>query len=172
MRSLLTSATTIALLILASALAATKPSCASTVINACGKFSFWVPDDWKAWRGARVSVEESVFESGDGNLYVSVGPLSDKSAELTDDNVKAYVEEFYKDVKVTSDKKDVIEKFQVRLMEGRAKEDGDPISFKLLALDPGTDEGVLLVVVSGAPRGTYPVDSGSSICSGYAGLMG
>jgi len=152
MRPLVTSLTTLTFLVLASTLAATKPGCADTVINACGRFSFWVPDDWTMKEQDPVNVEQSMFESRDGNLYVLVGPLPDKSAELSDDDVTDFVDNEFDDMKVTSDKTDKLEKMDVRLVEGTGTDEGDPIVFKLLALDAGSDKGVLVLVVSGSAK--------------------
>lgn len=151
MRSLVTSVTTLAFLVLASTLAATKPSCAGTIINACGKFSFWVPDDWKVTKDATGSVERTAFESKDGNLYVLVGPVESREAVLTDEDVTDFADEEFDDMKITSDKKDKVEKMDVRLVEGTGTDEGESIAFKMLAVEAGTDEGVLVIVVSGAP---------------------
>jgi hypothetical protein len=152
MRSLATSLATLSFLILATMLAATKPGCASTVINACGRFSFWVPDDWTMTKENPVNVERSTFESRDGNLYVLVGPLPDKSAELSDDDVTDFVDEEFDDMKVTADKTTKLDNMDVRLVEGTGTDEGDPIMFKMLALDGGSDEGVLVAVVSGSAK--------------------
>jgi hypothetical protein len=151
MRSFVTGVATLAFLIVASTLASTKPSCAGTIINACGKFSFWVPDDWTVTKDAD-SVEQTSFESKDGSLSVLVGPLADRNASLSDEDVTDFVDEEFDDMKVTSDKKDTVEKFNVRLVEGTGTDDGEAIAFKMLALDTGTDDGVLAIVVSGDPR--------------------
>jgi hypothetical protein len=152
MRSFVTSVTTLAFLVLASSLALTKPSCAGTVINACGKFSFWVPDDWRAAKEGTGNVERTAFESKDGNLYVLVGSLPDKEAVLSDEDVTDFVDEEFDDMKVTSDKKDTVEKMDVRLLEGTGVDEGESIVFKLLALGAGSDDGVLAIVVSGSPK--------------------
>src|SRR5207237_1405726 len=66
-RSLMASATVFAFLVLATSLAAT-PSFGGTITNVCGKFSFWVPDDWKESQ-EKSGIEQSAFASADGNLY-------------------------------------------------------------------------------------------------------
>jgi hypothetical protein len=154
MRPFLTTATTIALLVFAvSTFAATKPSCAGTIINACGKFSFSVPDDWKESKeDVDLGVEHTAFENRDGSLYVVAGPLRDKTATLTDEDVHDFLDEQFDRMKVTSDKKDMLGKLQIRLLEGTGTDDGDPVVFRALALDTGTAVGVLIVVVSGAAR--------------------
>jgi len=152
MRSLVTSVTVLAFLVLASTLGATKPSCAGTIINTCGKFSFWVPDDWKVTKEGTDSVERTSVESKDGTLSVLVGPLPDKTAVLTDEDVTDFVDEEFDDMKVTADKRDMVEKFNVRLLEGTGTDEGEAIVFKMLALDAGVDGGVLAVVISGEPK--------------------
>lgn len=151
MRSLVTSVTTLAFLVLASTLASTKPSCAGTIINACGKFSFWVPDDWKVTKDGMSSVERTTFDSKDENLHVLVGPLVDKDVALSDEDVTDFADEEFDDMKVTSDKKDTVEKLDVRRVEGTGTDEGEPIVFKLLAMEAGSDGGVLAIVVSGSP---------------------
>ena len=152
MRSMIASATIGALLVLTSTLAMTKPGCASTVINACGKFSFWVPDDWKESRmGPPKGGERTAFESKDGSLYVLAGALEDRSAILSDEDVTDLIDEEFDDLKITSDKKETLEKFDVRLIEGTGKDAREAIIFKALALDSGTERGVVMVVVSGSP---------------------
>ncbi len=152
MRSVVTSVTTLAFLVLASTLAMTKSSCAGTVINACGKFSFWIPDDWTMSKGDFAKVDQSAFESKDGNLFLLVGPLPDKSSELSDDDVTDFVDEAFDDMKVTSDKKDTIEKMDVRIVEGTGTDEGEPIEFKMLAIDAGSDRGIFVALISGSPK--------------------
>jgi len=160
MRPLLTTAMTLAFLVLVSSLAATKPGCAGTIINACGKFSFSVPDDWrKSTEDDELTVEQTAYESRDGNLYVVAGPLADKTATLTDEDVVEFLDEQFDRMKVTSDKKETIDKFQVRILEGTGSDDGDAIVFKGIALDTGTETGVLMVVVSGAARDMEQTDN-------------
>lgn len=146
MRSLITSVTTVAFLVFAGTLAATKPGCAGTVINACGNFVFWVPDDWTMDKDVD-SVEQSAFDSKDDDLYVVSGPLADKTADLSDDDVTDFADEQFDDMKVTSDKTDKMDDMDIRLVEGTGMDDDDPIVFKMLALDTGS--GVLVVLVSG-----------------------
>ena len=57
-------------------------ACAGTIVNACGKFSFWVPDDWKPAKEAGGGTERSTYESPDGVIWVVVSPLADKNADL------------------------------------------------------------------------------------------
>lgn len=164
MRPLLTTLTTIALLVFASTLATTKPGCAGTIINACGKFSFSVPDDWKESKeDDELSVEHTAFESRDGSLYAVAGPLSDKTATLTDDDVQEFLDEQFDKMKVTSDKKEMLDKYQVRFLEGTGTDDGDAVVFKALALDTGTATGVLMVVVSGSAKDMEQTDSAAAI---------
>jgi hypothetical protein len=151
MRSFVTSLTALSLLVLASTLAATKPGCADTVINVCGKFSFWVPDGWRATKESLQNAERSTFESADANLYVIVGPLADKTADLSDDDVPDFAGEQFSEVKITSDTRDRIEKFHVRLVNGTGTIEGETANYeyKLLALDPALTEPVLVVLVYG-----------------------
>jgi hypothetical protein len=141
--------TTLVFAALTSTFAATKPSCASTVINVCGKFSFWVPDDWKATKDSD-NVARTTFDSADGNLSVIAGPLSEEDADLTDDDVLDFADEELDEMKVTSDKPDTYEKFDVRLVEGTGQDDGDDVVFKMLALDPNGDGTVLAVLIYGS----------------------
>jgi hypothetical protein len=145
-------ATAFAMLVFTSTMALPKLACADTVINVCGKFSFWVPDDWKETKDAG-NAERTSFESpDDGSLFVLVGPLMDKDADLIDEDVVDFVDDELDDMKVTSDKRDVLEKFKVRLVEGTGTDEGDPVAFKLLALDPDSDIPVLAILVYGDAR--------------------
>jgi hypothetical protein len=151
MRSLVTSLTTLVLLVLASTFAATKPGCADTVINVCGKFSFWVPDTWRATKESLTNAERSTFESGDGNLYAVAGPLLDKTADLSADDVSDFAAEEFTEAKATSDTRDKLENFHIRLVNGTGSLEGESTvyAFKLLALDSGVDQPVLVVLVYG-----------------------
>ena len=151
MRSFVTSLTALTLLVLASTLAATKPGCADTVLNVCGKFSFWVPDGWRATKESLTNAERSTFESADATLYVVVGPLSDKTADLSDDDVPDFAGEQFSEVKVTSDTRDKLENFHVRLVNGTGTVEGDTTNYayKLLAIDPALTEPVLVALVYG-----------------------
>ena len=150
MRSFVTSVAGLALLVFASTLASTKPGCAGTLINVCGKFSYWVPDDWRKY--ATTTSERSAMENPDQTLYVMAGPLSDKDSDLSDEDVQDFADEELDDMKVTSDKRDTLEKFNIRLIEGTGVDEGDAVVYKLLALDPGSTEGVLAIIVYGSAR--------------------
>jgi hypothetical protein len=131
----------------------TALACAGTIVNVCGKFSFWVPDDWKIARESRegkVSAERSTYESADATLYVLVGPLTDRDADLVDEDVKDFVEQELDDVKFASDTRDKIDNFNVRLLSGTGQDEGEPVSFRSLALDPSATTGLLEVIVYGA----------------------
>ena len=57
-----------------------------------------------------------------------------------------FVEEEMDNVKVTSDRRDKLRDFQVRILEGTGDQ-GDKLSFKALALDPGGNEAVIELLV-------------------------
>jgi hypothetical protein len=163
MRSLAISLTSLAFVILASTFAATKPSCADTVVNTCGKFSFWVPDDWKATKEDDTPIDRLTFESPDGNLSLLVGPLAEKDADLKDEEVTDFADEELDEMKVTGDKNDTVEKFKVRLIEGTGEDEGDPVVFKMLALDPDTDDTVLAIMIYGDTRHMSKADTQATI---------
>ena len=142
--------TSLAFVAFVSTLAATIPARAGTVVNEGGKFSFWVPDDMKETKDSP-NPQRSTFENADGSIYVLVGPLAEEDADLIDEDVLDFVDEELDGMKATSDKNDTVEKFKVRLVEGTGVDEGDPVDFKMLALDPGTDDTVLAVLVYGDP---------------------
>jgi hypothetical protein len=155
MRWLMTGAASLALLIvpptLAPTLMPTALACAGTIVNVCGKFSFWVPDDWKAAKESKASAERSTYQNADGTLYVLVGPVADRDADLVDEDVKDFIEEEIDDVKFEADTREKVENFNVRLLSGTGQDESDPVGFKALALDPGVTTGLLQVLVYGAP---------------------
>lgn len=151
MRSIAASVATLAFLVLATSLAATKPGCAGTIVNVCGKFSFWVPDDWKMTKEGD-SAERTTYDSPDGNISLLVGPIAEKDADLSDEEVTDFADEELDEMKVTGDKLDTVEKFKVRLVEGTGEDEGDPVVFKMLALDPETDDTVLAIIIYGSAR--------------------
>jgi hypothetical protein len=108
-----------------------------------------VPDDWKVSKDSGGGTERSTYESPDGNLYVLVSPLADRNADLMDEDVTDFVDEELDDMKVTSDKREKLEKYDVRLLEGTGADEGDAVIYKALALDPGGAEGVIIAVVYG-----------------------
>ncbi len=148
MRSLATSAAILVLMVLTTTFAATRPGCADTVVNVCGKFSFWVPDDWKATKDSE-NPERTTYDSPDGNISLIVGPLTEKDADLSDEEVTDFADEELDEMKVTADKTDTLEKFNIRLLEGTGEDESDPVVFKMLALNPGNDDTVLVVLIYG-----------------------
>jgi hypothetical protein len=140
-----------ALILFAAVFAMPQVAFAGTVTNATGKFTFWVPDDWKETKESG-GAERTSFDSADGSLSVLAGPLKDKDVELTDEDVLDFADDELDDMKVTTDKRDTIEKHDVRLVEGTGKDNNDPIVFKMLALDPGADDQILVVLVYGGSR--------------------
>ncbi len=124
-------------------------ACAGTIVNACGKFSFWVPDDWKPAKEATGGTERSTYESPDGLIWVVVSPLADRNADLMDEDITDFIDEELDEQKVTSDKREKLEKYDVRVLEGAGLDEGEAAVYKALALDPGAAEGVIMVLVYG-----------------------
>jgi hypothetical protein len=127
---------------------APAPAIAATQINGCGKFEVWVPDNWKV----AVDGERLTGESDD--LSVLVGPLADKDADLIDEEVTDFIDEELENMKVTSDRREKLESFDVRLFEGTGRDDEEEedVVFRALALSPNTDNPVIEVLVYGAPE--------------------
>jgi hypothetical protein len=162
MRFFVTSITTLFLVIAASTFAATKPTCAGTVVNVCGEFTFWVPDDWKPTKDSDF-ITRTTFDSADGNLSVVAGPLSDTDADLGDEEVSDFADEELDEMAVTADVRGVLEKFSIRLLDGTAQDEGDPVIFKMLALDPGSDHTVIAVLIYGSAEDMNKADNQATI---------
>ena len=124
---------------------------AGTIVNEYGKFSFWVPNDWKMRKDLGGGTERSTYESPDGNVSVLISPLADRSADLEDEDLMEFIDEEIDGMKLTSDKRDKLEKYEIRLLEGTGFDEGDAVIFKAIALDPGTSNGVIEALVYGDP---------------------
>ena|ERR1700722_5178410 len=122
------------------------PAFASTQVNACGRYSIWVPDNWKI----TFNNERMTAESRDNEITLVVAPLKDKEADLLDDDVTDFVDDEIDDMKVTSDRRDKVGGFQVRIFEGTGTDDGN-ITFKALAIDPSENEAVIEMLIYGDP---------------------
>ncbi|HLH95088.1 MAG TPA: hypothetical protein VKW08_08215 [Xanthobacteraceae bacterium] len=123
------------------------PTLAHVQVNACGRYSIWIPDTWKI----TATNEKLTAESRDGELYLVVSPVEDKSADLIDDDVTEFVENELESVSVTSDRREKFAGLDARVIEGTGVDDGDR-SFKAVALDPSENEGLIEVLVYGSPR--------------------
>ena len=67
---------------------------AGTQTNASGKFTIWVPDDWEVTvNGKRTSAEND-------EISLVAGPLNDKTAALTDEDVKDFVGDELNNIRV------------------------------------------------------------------------
>jgi uncharacterized protein YbdZ (MbtH family) len=116
---------------------------AGTQTSACGRYSLWVPDNW------RVSIEKDhvLANSRDNEIWLEAAPLDDKDADLIDDDVVNFVKADLENVKFTSDRRDKFKEFPVRLLEGTGEDEGNKVTFRALALDPGGNEAVIEVLV-------------------------
>ncbi len=118
------------------------PAYAGTQVNASGRFSIWVPDDWEVtFNGKRLSAESD-------EIAVVVGPLADKAAALGDEDVRDFVGDELNNIKVTVDRLDKLEGFDIRVLEGT---DEDENAFRSLALLPRAGERVIQVLAYGDP---------------------
>jgi hypothetical protein len=111
---------------------------ADTQVSACGRYSIWVPNNWKI----TINKQRLTAISRDNEIWLVVAPLSDKDADLLDEDVTNFVKEEIENVKFTSDRRDKLRDFQVRILEGTGDDEGNKIFFKALALDPGGNEAV------------------------------
>jgi hypothetical protein len=123
------------------------PAFAGTQVNGCGRYSVWVPDNWKV----TFNNERLTAESRDDDITLVVSPLKDKEADLTDEDVTDFIDDEIDDMKVTSDRRDKIAGIEARIVEGTATDDGN-ISFKAVALDPSENDAVIELLVYGAPE--------------------
>jgi hypothetical protein len=118
---------------------------AGTQVNGSGKFTVWLPDDWEVTvNGKRTSAEND-------EISLVAGPLSDKTAALTDEDVKDFVGDELDNINVTLDRRDKLEGFEIRVLEGTSEDDGSPILFRSLALSPHAEGRVIQVVAYGDP---------------------
>jgi hypothetical protein len=105
------------------------------VITLCGKLSVWVPDDWQA------TPSGSSLEAESDDLTLAAGPFT---ADFISDQLDS--------AKTTTDRREKLDRFDVRLLEGTGTEEDDDeedAQFRALALDPGTGEAAIAVIVYG-----------------------
>jgi hypothetical protein len=122
------------------------PAFADTQVNACGRYSIWVPDTWKV----TAKNERLTADSRDDELHVIVAPIKDKSADLIDDDVADFIDAELDDIKITSDRREKSGGIEARVVEGTGTDDGN-IIFRAVVLDPGENEGLIEVLIYGAP---------------------
>jgi hypothetical protein len=116
---------------------------ADTQVSDCGRYSIWLPNNWKV----TINKDRLTAISGDDEIWLVVAPLSDKDADLLDEDVTNFVKEEIENVKFTSDRRDKLSNFQVRILEGTDDDEGKKVFFKALALDPGGNEAVIELLV-------------------------
>lgn len=122
------------------------PTFADTQVNACGRYSIWVPDAWKI----TIENEKLSAESRDGELYMIAGPIEDKFADLIDGDVTEFIEDELQDMKITSDRRDKLAGLEARILQGTGTDEGSRV-FTAAALDPSENEGLIEVLIHGAP---------------------
>lgn len=114
-------------------------------VNQSGKFSIWVPDQWKVTQeGNRIRARNPR-----DTIEVLAGPLPDTDADLVDEDVADFVDDEIDDMKITKDDKTKLGSLDARILEGEGTDEGDDIIFRALALDPGGTAAVIEVVVYG-----------------------
>jgi len=128
-------------------LTAAAPVLADTQVNACGRYSIWVPDTWKVM----IRNERLTAESPDNNLYLIVAPLDDQAADLIDDDVVDFIDSELDSIKITSDRRQKLGGVEARVMEGTGTDESE-MFFRAVALDPSQNEAVIEMVVYGAPN--------------------
>jgi hypothetical protein len=97
------------------------PALADTQVNACGRYSIWVPDSWTL----TIKKERMAAESPDNGLYLVVAPIGDKSADLIDDDVVDFIDDELEDMKITSDRREKLVGIEARVMEGTGADNGN-----------------------------------------------
>jgi hypothetical protein len=118
------------------------PAFAGTQVNGSGKFSIWVPDDWEVtFNGKRLSAESD-------EISLVVGPLADKAAALADEDVRDFVGDELNNIKVSVDRLEKLEGFDIRVLEGT---DEDENAFRSLALLPRAGERIIEALAYGDP---------------------
>ena len=118
------------------------PALADTQVNACGRYSIWVPDTWEI----TIKKERMTAESRNNGLYLVVAPIEDKSADLIDDEVADFIDEELENRKITSDRREKLGGVEARIMEGTGTDNGN-MSFRAVALDPGENEGLIEMLI-------------------------
>jgi hypothetical protein len=78
------------------------PALGDTKVNACGRYSIWVPDSWEI----TLKSERMTAESRDNGLYLVVAPIEDKSADVIDDDVVDFIDDELENMKITSDRRE------------------------------------------------------------------
>jgi hypothetical protein len=110
---------------------------AGAQVVACGKLSVWVPDDWT------VTVSGSGLQAEDGDLTMAAGTFT---ADFITDELDS--------VKTTTDRREKLDQFDVRVLEGTAteEEEDEDVQFRALALDPGGGDPAIAVLIYGSPQ--------------------
>jgi hypothetical protein len=122
------------------------PPHADKQVNACGRYSIWVPDTWKV----TIKNQRLTAESRDNELYMVVAPIEDKTADLLDDDVGDFIDAELDNMKITSDRREKLDGLEARIVEGTGTDDGD-MFFRAVALKPSDDDGVIEMLIYGAP---------------------
>jgi hypothetical protein len=118
------------------------PALAGTQVNACGRYSIWVPDTWDV----TTTKERMTAESRDNGLYLVVAPIADKSADLIDVEVADFIDDELESPKIMSDRRDKLGDIEARIIEGSGTDNGN-VSFRAVALDPGENEGLIEMLI-------------------------
>jgi hypothetical protein len=113
--------------------------------NANGKFSIWLPDPWTVKEsGPRIEAHNPK-----DTVQVVVGPLKDPDADLTDEDVADFIDD---ELDAMTIKKDVASKqdgLAARILEGTGEDEDDDVDFRSIAVDPGGNAPVIVVLVYG-----------------------
>lgn len=121
---------------------------ATTQVNGCGRYEIWTPDNWKI----TLNKDRLEAESPDNEIVLVVAPVNDRSADLLDADTTEFIDNEINEPKVTSDRRDKVGGLEARILEGVGRDNNDPVSFKAVALDPGGFEGLVEMIVYGAPE--------------------
>jgi hypothetical protein len=122
------------------------PAVTDALVNACGRYSVWLPERWKI----TIENERLTAQSRDDQLYLVVAPLEDESAELLDDDVADFISDELEGMKITADVRERSGAIETRVMEGMGTDDG-AMSFRAIALKPNPDAGVIELLIYGPP---------------------
>jgi hypothetical protein len=122
------------------------PALADTQVNACGRYSIWVPDSWEV----TLKNERMTAESRDNGLYLVVAPIEDKSADLIDGDVVDFIDDELESIKITADRREKLGGIPARVLEGTGTDNGN-MSFRAVALDPSENDGLIEVLIYAPP---------------------
>ena len=118
---------------------------AGETAHSAGRFSIWVPDSWTV----QAQGDRLIAHNPNDNIQLVVGPIADKDADLTDEDVRDFVDEELDGMAIAADQMTTHAGRPARQLQGTGDDEDEDVVFQAVAIDPAPGLPVITALLYG-----------------------